>query len=195
MTEPTDTHPSPSAVPENAANGDPLILMGNPLLRAVAAPVEANDASISRLAERMVEVMRMANGVGLAAPQIGVGKRLLVYEIPSARLTEEEEEGPEGPHVLINPLIEPVSDQVIDGIEGCLSIPGLRGIVPRHASIWYRGYGLDGEAIEGLAEGFHARVLQHEVDHLDGVLFLDRMKSMRLLAFEQEAHNLTETIG
>lgn len=195
MTEPPQDATGHQGSAVDDPESSPLVLMGNPLLRAIAAPVEASEAGIARLAEQMVEVMRQSQGVGLAAPQIGVGKRVIVYEIPPSRLADEDEAAPEGPHVLINPVIEPVSEGMIDGLEGCLSIPGLRGIVPRHASVWYRGFGLDGAEIEGLAEGFHARVLQHEVDHLDGVLFLDRMKSMRQLAFEQEAHNLTDVIG
>lgn len=195
MTEPSQDDIGQAQPASEGAETSRLVLMGNPLLRAIAAPVEASETGIAKLVEQMIEAMHRSQGVGLAAPQIGVGKRVLVYEIPPSRVAEEDEAAPEGPHVLINPVIEPVSEGMIDGIEGCLSIPGLRGIVPRHASVWYRGFGLDGEEIEGLAEGFHARVLQHEVDHLDGVLFLDRMKSMRQLAFEQEAHNLTEMIG
>ncbi len=195
MTEPSQDAVGQTQPTDESAESSPLVLMGNPLLRAIAAPVEGADADVARLVAHMVEVMRQCQGVGLAAPQIGVGKRVIVYEIPPSRVTDDDERAPEGVHVLINPVIEPVSEGMIDGIEGCLSIPGLRGIVPRHASVWFRGFGLGGEEIEGLAEGFHARVLQHEVDHLDGVLFLDRMKSMRQLAFEHEAHNLTEMIG
>lgn len=173
----------------------PLVLMGNPILRAVAPPIEAGESDIPALADEMIAIMHQAQGVGLAAPQIGLAKRLIVFEIPASRLSSEEEEAPLGPQFLINPQIEPVGAELVDGLEGCLSIPGLRGIVPRHVAVWYRGIGRDGVAVEGMAEGFHARVLQHEVDHLDGILFLDRMKTMRQLAFEQEAHHLGEMIG
>ena len=178
-----------------AEERSPLVLMGNPVLRAVAQPVEESDSTIPALAEAMIAVMRDQGGVGLAAPQIGVSKRLFVYEIPRDRPPPEEEDVPEGAQILINPQLEPLGPEMIDGLEGCLSIPGLRGVVPRHAAVRYSGFGLDGLAVEGVATGFHARVLQHEADHLDGVLYLDRMKSMRLLAFDEEAHHLGEMIG
>lgn len=195
MNEPPEPLMPDDPPDETAELANLLVLMGNPVLRAVAKPVEAGEFDLPALAEHMIEIMRYSMGVGLAAPQIGLSKRLIVYDIPAARLSDEEEDAPEGPQVLINPQLEPVGDEMVDGIEGCLSIPGLRGIVPRHAQVWYRGVGLEGQLIEGMAEGFQARVLQHEVDHLDGILYLDRMKSMRLLAFDQEAYNLGEAIG
>ncbi|MEM8916247.1 MAG: peptide deformylase [Pseudomonadota bacterium] len=200
--EPTDAEDAPAAsslpepsTPEPSSPASPLVLMGHPVLRSVAEAVDLTEPDLGALGHRMIEIMHEAYGVGLAAPQIGLAKRIIVYEVPPARLSDEEEKAPISPRVLINPVIEPVGEAMVDGLEGCLSIPGLRGIVPRHSAVWYRGLDPDGKLIEGLAEGFHARVLQHEVDHLDGVLFLDRMKSMRQLAFDQEAHHLDDMIG
>lgn len=158
--------------------------MGHPVLREVAAPVDPTDPEILRLARDMVETMLDAGGVGLAAPQVHVPGRLIVFRVPAERAAEGE--SPPGVAVLFNPEIEPIGDEVVSGWEGCLSIPGLRGAVPRYARIRYGGMGLDGARVSVEAAGFHARVVQHEVDHLDGLLYLDRMEDMRRLAFDEE---------
>ena len=167
--------------------------MGHPVLRRVAEPVaDPADPELHRLIRDMIDTMLDAPGVGLAAPQVHVGRRVIVFRVPDLRRTEEEPPGPEGTTALINPEIEPLGDAVEHGVEGCLSIPGLRGVVPRWAAIRYRGLAPDGTAVEREAQGFHARVVQHEVDHLDGVLYLDRMTDLRLLAFDAELRYLLE---
>lgn len=163
--------------------------MGNPVLRAVARPVEdPTDPEIARLAADMIETMMDAPGVGLAAPQIDVSRRIVVFRVPADRSAGD----PVETTVLINPVVEPLGDDTELGWEGCLSIPGLRGLVPRHTRIRYRGIGLDGAVIEREAEGFHARVVQHETDHLDGILYIDRMDDLKLLAFVEEAHHISD---
>ncbi len=162
--------------------------MGNPVLRTVALPVEdPTDPEVARLAADMIETMLDAPGVGLAAPQIDVSRRIIVFRVPADRSGGETLP----PTVLINPVVEPLDGETESGVEGCLSIPGLRGLVPRYTRIRYRGVGLDGAPIEREARGFHARVVQHEVDHLDGILFLDRMADLKLLACTEEIHHIT----
>lgn len=163
--------------------------MGNPVLRAVARPVaDPTDPEVARLAADMIDTMMDAPGVGLAAPQIDVSRRIVVFRVPAERGEGESV----ATTVLVNPVIEPLDGGVALGWEGCLSIPGLRGLVPRHSRIRYRGLGLDGVPIEREASGFHARVVQHEVDHLDGILYLDRMDDLKLLAYVEEMHHINE---
>ncbi|MEM6902675.1 MAG: peptide deformylase [Pseudomonadota bacterium] len=166
----------------------PIIRMGHPVLRQLAEPVELPaKPEIRRLAVDMIETMVAAPGVGLAAPQIGQSLRMIVYQMPLARLQAQpdgdEPNAPMPPTVLINPVLRPLSDDQRYRPEGCLSIPGIRGEVPRYRHIAYSGYDLDGQEISGEAHDFHARVLQHEVDHLDGVLYLDRMVGMMSIGF------------
>ncbi len=166
--------------------------MGNPVLREIAAPIaDPTDPAVVRLAADMIATMLDAPGVGLAAPQVSESRRLIVFRVPADRGGGEEVANT----VLVNPVIEPLSDEMALGWEGCLSIPGLRGLVPRHTRIRYRGYGLDGARIEREATGFHARVVQHEVDHLDGVLYLDRMDDLRLLVCTEEMHHLNAALS
>lgn len=168
--------------------------MGHPILRARAEPVADPTApEILNLVRDMIETMEDANGAGLAAPQVYVPLRVVIFQAPPGRsaagaeIDAEETYDPTAPlTVLINPEIEFVGDEVELGWEGCLSVPGLRGLVPRHRRIIYRGVDLDGERIERRAQGFHARVVQHECDHLDGVLYPQRMPDMRALIFESE---------
>ncbi|HEY0837868.1 MAG TPA: peptide deformylase [Azospirillum sp.] len=161
--------------------------MGHPVLRTPAEPVrDPTDPEIRRFAADMIETMIDAPGVGLAAPQVHNGLRMVVFRVPADRAGGESV--PQT--VLINPEVEPLDDETELGWEGCLSVPGMRGLVPRFVRIRYRGVGLDGAPIEREAEGFHARVVQHEVDHLDGVLYIDRMPDLRLLAFNEEAHHV-----
>lgn len=165
--------------------------MGHPVLRQRAETVDdpTSDA-VRRLVGHMVETMDDAEGIGLAAPQIYVSQRLVMFQVPPDRLEDGEPPGPPGITVLVNPKIEPVGEEIALGIEGCLSMPGLRGVVPRHRTIVYRGTTPAGERIERKAIGLHARVVQHEVDHLDGILFVDRMDDLATLSFESELHHL-----
>ena len=157
--------------------------MGHPVLVQCAQPVEDPSAEeVRRLVVDMAETMIDAEGIGLAAPQVHRPLRLILFldvedraDLPGRR-----------PHPLINPEIEPLDDGLVSDWEGCLSIPGLRGVVPRYARIGYRGLTLDGRIVEREAEGLHARVVQHEVDHLDGILYPMRMPDLRLLTFETE---------
>jgi len=171
--------------------------MGHPVLRRVADPVaDPGDPEILRLARDMVETMLDAGGVGLAAPQVHIPLRMIVFRVPQERAGEEEEALP-GVSVVINPEIAPLGQGTLLAWEGCLSIPGLRGPVPRFERIRYRGLGVDGAPVSVEAAGFHARVVQHEVDHLDGVLYLDRMEDLSRLAFEEEMrrHHLPDATG
>jgi peptide deformylase len=160
-----------------------------------AAPV-ANpaDPALRRLVADMVETMIDANGAGLAAPQVHVPLRVVVFQAPGERtdpgLSEAERFDHTAPlTVLINPEIAVAGDVREAGWEGCLSVPGLRGLVERPAHIRYRGFDLDGKVVERTARGFHARVVQHEVDHLDGVLYPQRMNDLSQLIFESEARH------
>lgn len=141
---------------------------------------------IAALAEDMADSMAAAGGVGLAAPQIGISKRIIVFKVPGERATAAANDGPLELQILINPEIEPLSGEMELGWEGCLSIPGLKGEVPRYRKIAYRGFDLQGEKVLRQAEGFHARVVQHEVDHLDGILYPERMTDMRRFGYGEE---------
>jgi peptide deformylase len=161
--------------------------MGNPILRATAKPVDDPAAPwVSRLVDDMIETMADAGGTGLAAPQVHMPWQLVVFFVGPERLTDLPGDTEEDLTVLINPVIEPIGNERAFGWEGCLSVPGLRGVVPRHLRIRYRGLGLDGGVIEREAAGFHARVVQHECDHLDGILYPQRMTDHRLLMFTEE---------
>jgi peptide deformylase len=156
--------------------------MGDARLLRVAQPVrEFGTSELQALVADMLDTMAAADGAGLAAPQIGVDLQLVVFGFEhNARYPE----APEVPlTVLINPLIEPLGDELVDGWEGCLSVPGLRGVVPRHARIRYRGVDAHGRAIEREVEDFHARVVQHECDHLVGRLYPTRMTDLTRFGF------------
>lgn len=157
--------------------------LGHPILLARARSVEDPTVpAIRALAADMVETMRDAQGIGLAAPQVHVGLRLIVVLPIADRAASRDTE----PLVLVNPELEPLDDPLEEAFEGCLSIPELRGLVPRARRVGWRAFGLDGRRLEGEAEGLVARILQHEVDHLDGILFPMRMRDLRTLAFESE---------
>ncbi|MEQ8653528.1 MAG: peptide deformylase [Kiloniellales bacterium] len=167
--------------------------MGHPVLRQVAKPVADPKApEIKRLVRDMLETMDDASGTGLAAPQVHVPLRLVVFFIsPNPDL-------PDGLPltVLINPEITPLSEAKVLGWEGCLSVPDLAGEVPRYSEIRYRGFDLEGNPIEREARGYHARVVQHEVDHLDGILYPQRMEDLSQLIFASEMrHQVTEEEG
>lgn len=159
-----------------------VLKMGEPLLAQVAAPVQRFDAELEALVRDMDETMRSLNGAGIAAPQIGVSLRVVIFEVA---------DNPRYPHVapvpytvLVNPELTLLGSEMTEGWEGCLSVPGLRGLVPRHARLRYRGSDLQGAPIDRTVDGFHARVVQHEVDHLDGILFPQRIRDLRNLGFE-----------
>jgi len=161
--------------------------MGHPVLRRPAAAVTDPTApEIQILIEDMVETMEDADGAGLAAPQVHVPLRLVVFHVPGARAADEGDEAPVALTVLINPVVEPLTEEKEMGWEGCLSVPGLIGAVPRFTRIRYTGLDPDGGRIDRVAEGFHARVVQHECDHLDGVLYPQRMTDLSLLMFRDE---------
>ncbi len=161
--------------------------MGNPVLRAQAAAVgDPTAPAVRQLVDDMIDTMADAGGTGLAAPQVHVPLRVVVFFVGPERLTDLPGDTEQDLTVLINPVIEPIGDERAFGWEGCLSVPGLRGVVPRHLCIRYRGLGLDGSVINREAAGFHARVVQHECDHLDGILYPQRMTDHRLLMFVEE---------
>ncbi len=161
--------------------------MGHPVLRKVSARVENPlDPEIQRLIADIKETMKDAGGVGLAAPQVFQSKAIMVFHVPSFRKSDDPDDGDIPLSVLVNPTIEAIGDEVVDGWEGCLSIPGLQGVVPRWNKIRYRGLDEKGNEIERIAGGFHARVVQHEYDHLIGVMYPERMEDMTLLGFAEE---------
>jgi peptide deformylase len=161
--------------------------MGHPVLRSVARRVDDPTAPwVRRLVEDMVETMEDAGGTGIAAPQVHQSHRIVVFRVPGERLTDMPGDVEQDLTVLVNPVVETVGQDRAFGWEGCLSVPGLRGVVPRHLRVRYKGLGLDGETIERDVEGFHARVVQHECDHLDGILYPQKMTDHRLLVFLEE---------
>jgi peptide deformylase len=169
--------------------------MGHPVLATPARAVSDPKApEIRRLINDMVETMIDANGAGLAAPQVHVPLRIVVFQAPEGRMDPGLSEAERFDHtapltVLINPQIEVLGTGLEGGWEGCLSVPGLRGWVERVDHIRYRGLGINGEAIERVARGFHARVVQHECDHLEGRLYISRMNDLSRLIFESEARH------
>ena len=161
----------------------PVLRMGHPLLRQVAEPVEQfGTGELRELVRDMDDTMRSLDGAGIAAPQIGVSRRVVIFEVTANPRYPQAEAIPYT--VLVNPTLEPLGTEQEDGWEGCLSVPGLRGLVPRYRRLRYRGYDLDGRPIDRTVSGFHARVVQHEVDHLDGILYPMRIVDLRNLGFE-----------
>ena len=169
--------------------------MGHPVLARRAETVaDVTAPRIRGLVTSMIETMVDADGAGLAAPQVHVPLRVVVFQAPDDRtddaIPEEERYDHTAPlTVLINPEIDVVDAETEGGWEGCLSVPGLRGFVERPNRIRYRGIDLDGREIVRTARGFHARVVQHEVDHLDGILYPQRMNDLTKLIFESEARH------
>ena len=157
--------------------------MGHPVLRQRARPVDKSDlrnALVQKLVDDMLETMHEYHGVGLAAPQVHEGLRIFVA------LLDDEPDAKSEATIVINPEITPHEGFTEDGWEGCLSIPDIRGLVPRHTDITVRSIDRHGKAVELRLKNFPARVVQHETDHLDGVLFPDRMSSMQSLTFLDE---------
>ena len=160
-----------------------LLHMGDARLLQKAEPVsDFTSPDLVQLIEDMLDTMQAHDGAGLAAPQIGISQRVVVF---GGSNNPRYPDRPEVPYtVLINPHIEILDHTQESGWEGCLSVPGLRGEVPRFSAIRYSGYGADGKPFEREADGFHARVVQHEVDHLDGILYPVRMPDMSRFGFE-----------
>ena len=162
----------------------PIVRLGHPALRTPAEPVDLEalrGEEMQTLIDDMFEPMHEADGVGLAAPQLGISQQLFVY----LDIDPESEDEPQT-KVLVNPALEPVAGELIYEWEGCLSIPDLRGLVPRHPGVRVHGYDRHGEVQQFIAEGWVGRILQHEYDHLNAIIFLDRMRDLRSLAFGEE---------
>ncbi|HEY6321694.1 MAG TPA: peptide deformylase [Thermoanaerobaculia bacterium] len=206
----------------------PILRLGHPTLRGVAQALPSGsigEPAIQELVDDMIDTMRAAHGVGLAAPQVGTSLQIFVYEMPlpatpaptatpepgapaadapeapaGGRAPESQARAPETPareavreasgpiplHVVINPMLTPQAGELVYDWEGCLSIPDLRGLVPRHPAVRVRGLDRLGQALDYVAQGFEARIVQHEFDHLNGVVFLDRMRDLKGLAFRDE---------
>jgi len=158
-----------------------IIRMGHPILREIAEDVPHEffgSPLLKAFGKRLIKEMFSSDGVGLAAPQLAVSLRCLAYCVPKLEDEKEKEEGVE-PTILVNPKIGPISQEGQEGWEGCLSLPGMQGIVPRYASIEVNAFDMEGKALHFEAHDFHARVIQHEYDHLDGILFIDRAKKIK----------------
>lgn len=165
--------------------------MGHPVLLQRAEPVaDPGSPEIRRLVADMIETMEDANGAGLAAPQVHVPLRLFVFRVPAGRTEPAEGDGEQPTTVVINPELELFDAEEILRWEGCLSIPGLRAAVPRRVRLRYKGVDTDGNPVGGFASGFHAGVVQHEYDHLDGILYPMRMKDFSLFGFNEELARL-----
>jgi peptide deformylase len=159
----------------------PIVRLGHPALRTPAQPIPPGriaDPEVQALIDDMVETMHEAHGVGLAAPQVGEEAQIFVYQAAGP---------PEIPlQVVINPLVTPQAREMVYEWEGCLSIPDLRGLVPRHPSVRVQGLDREGQPLNYVVAGFEARIVQHEYDHLNGVVFLDRMRDFKTLAYFDE---------
>ena len=159
-----------------------VLRMGDPRLLARSREVDDVRANaIASLLADMRDTMRAESGAGLAAPQIGVGLRVVIFGVERNPRYPDAEAVPYTE--LINPVLTMLSDEMEDGWEGCLSVPGLRGVVPRHVRLRYRGLAPNGDVIDREAEGFHARVVQHECDHLDGILYPMRVRDFTRFGF------------
>ena len=163
----------------------PVLRMGDPLLLQVAKPVEQFDTpELRELLVDMHDTMAALSGAGLAAPQIGVSLQVVIFGVGKNPRYPQAEEVPYT--VLINPQLTPLSDAMEEGWEGCLSVPGMRGLVPCYTNLRYRGFDASGQPIDRTVSGFHARVVQHEVDHLNGVLYPMRIRDLRNFGFNEE---------
>jgi peptide deformylase len=159
--------------------------MGDPRLLERAQPVERFDTpELHELIADMQDTMRAYDGAGLAAPQIGVGLQVVIFGVARNPRYPDAEEVPQT--VLINPVLTPVENEVEEGWEGCLSVPGMRGLVPRLRSLRYQGHDQFGEPLDRTVSGFHARVVQHECDHLAGILYPMRIRDLRNFGFSEE---------
>jgi peptide deformylase len=162
----------------------PVLRMGHPVLLQVAKPVEHFDTpELRELLVDMHDTMEALNGAGLAAPQIGVSLQVVIFGVSRNPRYPQAEEVPYT--VLINPTLEPIGEDMEEGWEGCLSVPGMRGLVPRYKRLRYRGFDASGAPIDRTVSGFHARVVQHEVDHLLGILYPMRIRDLRNFGFNE----------
>ena len=162
-----------------------VLRMGHPVLRERAKPVEQfATPELRALFEDMKDTMAAKSGAGLAAPQIGVGQRVVIFGVEKNPRYPDAEPVPFT--VLVNPKLVILTREVEEDWEGCLSVPGMRGIVPRYTKLRYTGFDVEGNPIERVAEGFHARVVQHECDHLDGILYPQRMTDLSRFGFNEE---------
>ena len=162
-----------------------VLRMGDPRLLERSRPVEAfGTPELRELIGDMRDTMAHLNGAGLAAPQIGVSVRVVIFGVKRNPRYPDAEEVPDT--VLINPVITPLGDEIEEAWEGCLSVPGMRGVVPRYARVRYRGFDETGAAIDRTVDGFHARVVQHECDHLAGILYPMRIQDLRNFGFNEE---------
>jgi peptide deformylase len=163
----------------------PVLRMGDPRLWQKSLPVEKlNTRELDELLQDMRDTMAHLNGAGLAAPQIGVPLRVVIFGVTSNPRYPDIEPVPDT--VLINPVLEPLSSEMEEGWEGCLSVPGMRGWVPRYRRLHYQGVDEKGKPFERTVDGFHARVVQHEVDHLDGILYPMRIRDLTKFGFNEE---------
>lgn len=163
----------------------PVLRLGDPRLQTVAAEVtQFATPELETLVQDMFDTMAAEDGAGLAAPQIGVALRVVIFGFEHNPRYPDNSPVPRT--ILINPVIVPLSDEKEEGWEGCLSVPGMRGLVARHSHIRYTGFNTNGEPIEVSADGFHARVVQHECDHLDGILYTQRLSDPRKFGFTDE---------
>jgi peptide deformylase len=160
-----------------------ILKMGNPQLFEKSLRVaDLKDPLITQIITEMTEAMQRLGGVGIAAPQIGYKKRIMIFGFERSERYPDEKPVPFT--ILINPVFTPLSEVMNDGWEGCLSVPGLRGLIPRFSEIKYEGLDPQGNKIEREASNFHARMIQHECDHLDGILFPQRIKDLKRFGFE-----------
>ena len=163
----------------------PVLRMGDERLHQIARPVERfYTQELYDLLRDMEDTMGALNGAGLAAPQIGIGLRVVIFGIAGNPRYPDAEPVPQT--VLINPVLTPLDSVIEEGWEGCLSVPGMRGLVPRYQQLRYQGYTAYGSVLDRVVAGFHARVVQHECDHLDGILYPMRMPDMRHFGFTEE---------
>jgi len=163
----------------------PILRLGHPVLRQIAAPVtEFGTPELRELVHDLLETMRANDGAGLAAIQIGVLQRVVVFELMTSPRYPDAEPVPLT--VLVNPELEALGAERELGWEGCLSVPGMRGLVPRYRRLRYRGFDELGRPIDRTVTDFHARVVQHECDHLDGILYPQRIEDMRAFGFQEE---------
>jgi peptide deformylase len=161
-----------------------VLKMGDPRLLALSEPVTAfGTPELANLLADMQDTMRDLNGAGLAAPQIGVGLRVVIFGFEQNQRYPDEESIPLT--VLINPVLTPIGDGLEEGWEGCLSVPGMRGLVPRYRELRYTGFDAAGAPIDRTVKDFHARVVQHEVDHLDGILYPRRIRDLTQFGFNE----------
>ena len=162
-----------------------VLRMGHPVLRQRAKPVDGlGTPELLALVQDMKDTMAFKNGAGLAAPQIGVSQRVVIFGVQKNPRYPDAEEVPFT--VLVNPKLVMLTRDIEEDWEGCLSVPGMRGVVPRYRKLRYTGFDEHGNAIDRVAEGFHARVVQHECDHLDGILYPQRMTDMSKFGFNEE---------